>query len=94
MNVLFAGPVKMELCELIVPAVHNQKVSGSWSVVVIHADGFAVVDQVLERAALVFESQGRELSFLRISNIDGRLLFAVFAGGICRIQVAPVFGSF
>src|SRR5580658_4766332 len=59
---------------------------------VVHAyRGISVVYDV-ERAALVFESYCRKIGFFRASNVNRRLFFAVFAGSIVRIQVAPVFG--
>jgi hypothetical protein len=42
---------------------------------------------------VVIEPYGREFGFLRIANVNRRLMVPAFAGGKFRLQVAPVAGT-
>jgi|SRR5271163_2258079 len=89
-NVLFARSVKVQLRQLVPLFSHNQKVSCSGSVVVVHANGIAVVKQIFQWANSGIESQGWEWRFLGTSNVDRRLFLAEVARRVRGIKFAPV----
>jgi hypothetical protein len=80
----------VELRQFVALVSHKQKIPVSWSVVHSHRRVAVVND--FERAAFVFESYSGELSFSRISNVDGRLFLGDLAGSVVRIQVTPMLG--
>jgi hypothetical protein len=59
---------------------------------VVDHDRVAVIDDV-QRGRVVIEPYGREFGFLRIANVNRRLMVPAFAGGKFRLQVAPVAGT-
>ena len=81
----------MELRQFVALVSHNQKVS---RMNVVHSyRGVSIVNDI-ERTAFVFESYGREIGFLRASNVNRRLFLAGVAGSVIRIEVTPMLGPF
>src|SRR5580693_2612344 len=60
---------------------------------VIYPDGCVSVIDDIERAALIFKPQGREIGLLSTLNVNGRLLLAGIARSVRWIEATPMFRS-
>src|SRR5215470_18354738 len=84
-NLLLAGPVKMELLECILLAADQNEASGA----VVDHDGMAVIDDV-EWRRLIVEAYRGQLCFLRVADVDGGLVLTILAGRKPWFQVTPM----
>src|SRR5262249_17159967 len=84
-DLLFAGPVKVELLERVFLVADRNKASRA----VVHHDGMGVIDDV-ERRGLIFEPDLWQGSFLRVADVDGGLAMPGLTRCKLRFQVTPM----
>src|SRR5689334_19728670 len=87
-DLLFTGPVKMELFQGVLLVAHPDGTSGR----IVDHDRMTVINDV-QRGRLVVEPNGRQVGLLWITNVNGGLVVSVFAGSEIRVQVTPVTGT-
>src|SRR5215831_7810819 len=84
-DVLLAWMMKMELLEYVRFVADRERATRG----VVDLNGVSVVDDV-ERNRLVIEFQRRQVRFLAILDVDGRLCAPDRTGGKRRIEFAPI----
>src|SRR5215469_9550877 len=84
-DVLLAWMMKMELLEYVRFVADRERATGG----VVDLNGVSVVDDV-ERNRLVIEFQRRQVRFLGVLDVDGRLCVPDPTGGKRRIEFAPI----
>src|SRR3974390_1821452 len=87
--VFLTGMMEVELCELVYFVADGESASR----LVIDHDRVAIIDNAY-RNSVVIEVQGRQIRFFGVSNVNWRLAVSVCAGGIGRIQFAPMLRIF
>src|SRR5579864_3000947 len=87
-DLLLAGPVKVELFQLIGLPGYGDVTSRN----VIDHDGMPVIND-MQRGRLVIELDRRQICVAGTANIDGRLAMASLARNKLRLQIAPMVGS-
>ena len=84
-DLLLAGPVKMELLERVFSLSDRNEASRA----VVDHDGMAVIDD-MERRRLIFEVDRGQSYFLRLADVDGRLVMTILARCKLWFQVTPM----
>ncbi len=77
----------MKLDEFVTLFAHHKEIPVA--AVIVNSDGVGIVDYILKRTALGFESQGRQRGFLGLTYINRRLLLVLVARCIFRIKLTP-----
>src|SRR5215469_7140688 len=84
-DLLLAGPVKVELLKLIFLVADHNETSGP----VVDHDGVAVINDVQGRTVVINADRGNGGS-LRIADVNGRLAMPILAHCEFRRQVTPM----
>ena len=84
-DLLFAGPVKVELLERVFLVANQNKAARA----VVDHDRVTVIDDV-QRRRLVVEMDRRQGSFLRIADVNGGLVVSSLARCELRFQITPM----